>query len=236
MSCCCLYPRKGKVPVPIHCENNGRDVEFIGLDAFLPRVTLVAQGVPDDVAIEYIRQSAMRLAKDSRLLKRTAYADVQAGVADYYIANGEQEQINLLYDIQLGKPHSWCGGVNLSDTGCFVALQTCRNPFFTFEPPDKVILARTPKHDGEKQLRFDYYAVPTQNCCKVDKLLYDRYHDTVVNGALADLLLMRKYEFADPQLALAYDRRFQQGIAQAKVDVSRQFMTGTQLLQTEMMI
>ncbi|WP_278650999.1 hypothetical protein, partial [Rodentibacter pneumotropicus] len=71
MSCGCIKPKCNSTnPVIFTCDNDGRDVEFIGLDAFLPRVTLVAKGVPDDVALEYLRQSAQTLARDSRLLKR----------------------------------------------------------------------------------------------------------------------------------------------------------------------
>ena len=232
--CCgCIKPINCK-PIPFRCENDGRDVELIPLEDFLPRVTLIAKGVPDEVAIEYLRQSAMTLAKDSRLLKRTAYSDVQAGVTDYYIENGEQEQVTLIHDVAVGCPSGWQGmDTSFSNRGCFVALKECRNEHFIFQPPDKIVLRNVPKEDGEKSIKIDYFAVPTQNCCEVDKLLYDRYQDVVVNGALANLLFMRQYDFADPQMAMLYEKRFKQGITQAKIDVTRDFETGTQLLRSE---
>lgn len=227
MSCGCLKPRCGTQPVQqFWCENNGRDVEFISLTEFLPRVTLIAKGVPDDVALEYIRQACQRLARDSWLLKRELTLDVQAGVRDYYLESGDFEQVHYIHAVEFGKRKRWCG----CRANCFVPMKRCRDENFEFEPPDKVLLTKTPKVDAENQLKVEYFAIPTQNACEVDKLLYDRYHDVVVNGALADLLLMRQYDFADPQMAQVYDQRFKQGITKAKIDVMREFETGTQFL------
>ena len=110
-------------------------------------------------------------------------------------------------------------------------MKEYRSDDFYFEPPDKVVLTRTPTTD-DKKVKVEYYAMPSQSACKVDKLLFDRYQDVVVNGALSHLLYMRKYDFADPQLASLYERRFKQGIAQVKIDVARDFETGTQSLLT----
>ncbi|THA10962.1 hypothetical protein [Rodentibacter pneumotropicus] len=212
MSCGCLKPRCGSQPITqFWCDNDGRDVEFISLTEFLPRVTLIAKGVPDDVALEYLRQSAQTLARDSRLLKRELRLDVQAGVRDYYLGNGDHEQVHYVDNIELKS-----GQIS----PCF-----CKDAF-DFEPNDKIILHKTPKADRENQLYVRYFAMPTQNACEVDKLLFDRYHDVVVNGALANLLLMRQYAFADPQMAMFYETRFKQGIAQAKIDVMQRFETG----------
>lgn len=88
MPCGCLKPKCGsQSAVSFVCENDGRDVEFISLAEFLPRVTLIAKGVPDDVALEYLRQAAQTLARDSLLLKRELRLDVQAGVRDYYLSS-----------------------------------------------------------------------------------------------------------------------------------------------------
>lgn len=221
MSCGCLKPKCGTQPIQqFWCENDGRDVEFIPLTEFLPRVTLVAKGVPDDVALEYIRQAAQTLARDSRLLQRELRLDVQAGVRDYYLDNGDFEQVHYVDDVQLGKRKD----CNRPYRHRAMPFYTCNE--FTFEPNDKIILSKTPKADAENQLFVRYFAIPTQNACEVDKLLYDRYHDVVVNGALADLLLMRQYAFADPQMAMLYDTKFKQGIAKAKIDTMQHFETG----------
>ena len=224
MPCGCLKPKCGsQSAVNFACENDGRDVEFISLAEFLPRVTLIAKGVPDDVALEYLRQAAQTLARDSLLLKRELRLDVQAGVRDYYLDNGDAEQVHYVDEIHLGKrkPYS---RVHYKPMRYFA----CRE--FTFEPNDKIILQKAPRADAENQLYVRYFAIPTQNACEVDKLLFDRYHDVVVNGALAKLLLMRQYAFADPQMAMMYDRNLKQGIAQAKIDVMHDFETGEHTL------
>lgn len=232
MSCNCVKPICGtQQAVSFSCtDNDGRDVEFIGLDEFLPRVTLVAKGVPDDVALEYLRQSAQTLSRNALLLKRTLHLDVQAGVRDYYIQTGENEQVHLIHYAGYHNFHhqmiSQCG----SDSGCFVALKMCRSNHFSFEPPDKIILNKSPKEDKESELIVKYFAMPSQTACEVDKLLFDRYHDVVVNGALADLLIMRQYSFSDYVMAEHYLKNFRKGIAQAKIDFTRQYQTGIQKL------
>lgn len=221
MSCGCLKPKCGtQQAVTFQCDNDGRDVEFIALTEFLPRVTLVAQGVPDDVAVEYLRQAAFHFARDSLLLKRELRFDVQAGVRDYYLSNGDHEQVHYIDEIGFGKSRATCHCRSSPSKGI-----PCRE--FQFEPNDKIILANSPKSDGENQLFVRYFAVPTQSACEVDKLLFDRYHDVIVNGALSELLLMRKYDFADPQMAMFYKREYQQGLAKAKIDVARDFNTGS---------
>lgn len=134
---------------------------------------------------------------------------------------GETVSVHIARVQSLGKP---CGRFHYQPMKYF----TCRD--FTFEPNDKIILQKAPLTDAENQLYVRYFAMPTQNACEVDKLLFDRYHDVVVNGALAQLLLMRQYAFADPQMAMMYDRYFKQGIAQAKIDVMRHFETGEHTL------
>lgn len=224
MPCGCLKPKCGsQSAVNFVCENDGRDVEFISLTEFLPRVTLIAKGVPDDVALEYLRQAAQTLARDSLLLKRELRLDVQAGVRDYYLDNGDAEQVHYVDEIHLGKRKP-CSGFHYKPMRYFACGA------FTFEPNDKIILQKAPLADAENQLYVRYFAMPTQNACEVDKLLFDRYHDVVVNGALSQLLLMRQYAFADPQMAMMYERHFKQGIAQAKIDVMRDFETGEHTL------
>lgn len=197
-------------------RNDERDVEFVDISDMLPRVTLVAKGVPDSVAIEYLRQAAYTVAKDSRLLERTARLTLQKGVGDYYLEPGS-EQITLLKSVKL-------------DDKCCRRRQ-CFEPFhlcdgFRFFPPDKIVLDELPKEDGGT-LEVVYYAAPTQDTCEIDKLLFDRHHDTIVNGALAELLIMTKYEFSDYRLAAIYEQKFSRGIASAKIDVERDFVAGT---------
>lgn len=229
MSCNCVKPICGSQPVTTFgcTDNDGRDVEFIALDEFLPRVSLVAKGVPDDVALEYLRQSAHKLARNALLLKRELRLDVQAGVKDYYLETGENEQVHLIHSVEYEEKGRKCG---CSSQACFVALKSCRSDKFSFEPPDKVILHKAPSEDKEGQLVVHYFATPTQNACEVDRLLFDRYHDVVVNGALAELLLMQQYEFANLNTATLYQKNYHKGIAMAKIDFARQYETGTQRL------
>lgn len=197
-------------------RNDERDVDFVDISVMLPRVTLVAQGVSDSIAIEYLRKAAYILARESRLLERTARITLQKSVVDYYLENGS-EQITLLKSIRLDDK---CCHVRK----CFEPFNLCNG--FKFYPPDKIVLDELPKEDGGT-LEVIYYAAPTQDSCEIDRLLYDQYHDTIVNGAIADLLLMSKYDFSDYRLAVVYEQKFRRGIASAKIDVARDFVAGT---------
>lgn len=224
MNCGCLKPKCGShTATQFWCSNDGRDIEFVSLAEFLPRVTLVAKGVPDDIALEYIRQACQTIARDSLLLERTLELDVQEGVRDYYLENGDAEQVHYVSHIQLGGSRSACD-THRKPLGYW----SCRE--FVFEPNDKIVLTETPKADSENYLMVKYFAMPNQNACEVDKLLFDRYHDVVVNGALSDLLLMRQYEFADPQMAMVYSQKFKQGIAQVKIDVMNRFQRSSHII------
>lgn len=209
------------------CDNRGRDVEFVPLTEFLPRVRLVALGVPDDVALEYIGQAAHEFAIKTRLLKRELRFDVQAGVQDYYLAAGANEQVHLVHALAYGK----CGNRGCR-VECSVPLHRCDNALFAFEPPDKIWLKKLPETDIENGLVVEYVAAPVQMACEVDRLLFERYQDGIVSGALAQLLLMRKYGFADPQLAGVYEQRFGRALTQGKIDVAREFKTGSRNMQT----
>ena len=197
-------------------RNDERDVEFVDISDMLPRVTLVAKGVPDSIAIEYLRQAAHTFARESRLLERTVRITLQQGVGDYYLEQGS-EQITLIKSVRLDD--KCC-----QRRECFNPLQLCDG--FKFFPPDKIVLNELPKVDGGV-LEVVYYAAPTQDTCEIDKLLFDRHHDAIVNGALSELLLMSKYDFSDFRLAAIYEQRFNRSIAQAKIDVARDFTSGT---------
>lgn len=196
--CGCLKIKIGNCPANFSVvAHNGREVEFVDLAEFLPRVRLVARGVPDDVALEYINAAAIRFARLTGVLKRRVVMDIQAGVQDYFLHAGELEQIHRM---DKTSQHQW-----------------------QFIPPDKIWLNHMPHCDVVQGILFEYTALPIQAACQVDKLLLDYYQDGVVAGALAELLLMRQYEFADTTLASVYEQKFKYATNAAAIDVTRDF-------------
>lgn len=201
MSCGCLKITLGNCTDCFSvCAHDGREVEWADLAEFLPRVRLVARGVPDDVALEYINAAAVRFARLTGVLKRRAVVDIQAGVQDVFLQAGEHEQIYRVDTVQQ------CGDVQ-----------------WQFQPPDKIWLEKMPCADVPRGLLFEYTALPVQAACMVDKLLLDYYQDGIVAGALAELLLMRQYDFADVSLAAVYEQKFTSAKNQAAIDLRRAF-------------
>lgn len=182
------------------CSHNGREVQWVDLAEFLPRVRLVARGVPDDVALEFINAAAVRFARTTGVLKRRAVVDIQAEVQDYFVQAGEHEQIYRMDTVQQ------CGDVQ-----------------WQFQPPDKIWLEKMPCADVPRGLLFEYTALPVQAACAVDKLLFDYYQDGIVAGALAELLLMRQYDFADPQMAVVYEQKYKLAVNAAMIDLAKGF-------------
>lgn len=182
------------------CSHDGREIEWVDLTEFLPRVRLIAQGVPDDVALEFINAAAVRFARLTGCLTRRVVLDVQAGVQDYYLLHGEFEQVWRMDQVDT------CGGVR-----------------WRFQPPDKVWLYEQPCLDVANGVMFHYTALPKQETCKVDRLLFDYYQDGIVAGALAQLLMMRKYEFSDAATAAVYERQFKMATHAALIDIKRNY-------------
>lgn len=201
------------------CTHSGREPEFISLEEFLPRVTLVAEGVPKDIALEYINQAAIDFCTRALILKRRLVFDIQSDVQDYYLQAGEYEKIYYIHSMRYG-----CN-VTLSNFNCDIPLHGFSDQYFSFEPPDKIWIKDKPIKDQKNAVEVIYFAVPNPEACMVDRLLFDRYQDAIVSGALAHLLLMRKYQFADPQLAAIYDNRFLNAINAAKIHIARQFQS-----------
>lgn len=198
-------------------NDNGREVEFVDLREFLPRVRLVARGVPEEIALEYLGQSALDFARKTHLLKRKLRFNTQVGVRDYYLKTGELEQIFLvLADTCAVRP-------------CAVSATSC--PEFAFEPPNKIMIHHQNKID-EYYFQVNYLAIPRQDACAVDKLLFDSHQEAIVSGALANLLLMRQYEFSDVSLAVVYEQKFNKAVHQAKNDVARGFNTSVKNFNT----
>lgn len=206
------------------CAHDGREPEFIALAEFLPRVRLVAKGVPEEVALEFLNEAALAFARQSGVLKRRLVLDVQKGVRDYYVQAGEHEQIALVRELAYGCGRDW------TVSPCAVPERGCRHDLFGFEPPDKVWLKDVPKADKEAAVKLEYAAMPRPDACMADRLLYDRYQDGVVAGALAHVLLMRAYEFADARLAAVYEARFARAVSEAKIDMAEGFTTGSRRL------
>lgn len=200
----------------IICDNVGRDVEQISIEEFLPRISLVASGIPTDVALEYIRQACHNFARRTGVLERFNVIKTEKNVVDYYIENADGEQVALVNGFF--KTH-------LSGLNILLKLDR-RNQFdvesIYFQPPDKIQLFNRPVF-GNESIVVHFTSMPTMTACKVDRLLFDRYQDVIVNGALANILLMRKYEFADVQLASVYETKFRNEINRVKIEVLRNF-------------
>lgn len=216
MSCTCIKKpcQSNCTPKPqIWCDNTDRDIEFISLHELLPRVTISARGVPDDLAIEYLREASIQLAKASRFMQRKVMIDVQSCVLDYYIQS-PNEQVSEIISIHTTRNNGAHEYFNHS---------MCFEPQHQYLPPDKIVLARRPMQDRENGITALFYAMPTQDACEIDKAFYSRYHDGIVEGALAKISMITGFQFSDRNAAPTHERRFREAMSQAQIDSARGF-------------
>lgn len=215
MKCCPKPPRE-------HCVTEYRrqkEIEFICYSEWLPNVRLLVPHVPDDILLDYIRRACIEFARQSAILTRNVELLLQERVADYWPCLGDQERIDR---VQL-----------LSINGqCYTAVgDTCEWEFggyrYWFHPPNSLEIHPAPKRCG--RLIFTVTATPSENSSQVDRLIYDRYQQAIVDHAVANAMMIPPRDDSDgysppsPGWAAELLRRFSIAVARAKIDAARNY-------------
>lgn len=186
--------------------------DTIALSEFVPEVAVVAAGAPADMLESYIRQSAIDFTTRAQVLMRDSVIDLQAGVDEYPIRVSPDEQIvSMQY---MGPERSACDCPPYS--ACGVPARC--GGVATFKAPDRVILSQRPISDAPSALWVRVSVAPSRDACSIDRVLYDRYHEGVVNGALARVLLLKGMPWFDAALATFHRRLAGDAISAAGLD------------------
>lgn len=186
--------------------------DLIPLSDFLPEVAVMVDGAPSDMVESYIRQSAIDLAVRSQVLIRDVQIDVQAGVDEYPVRVGDQERVESLQ--YMGRKPGACDCPYRSP--CGVPLM-CGGTA-QFKAPDRVFISPKPKQDRKQALWVRVAVAPTRDACEVDRMLYEKYHEAVVNGALARMLVIKGMPWYDAALSTFYRDSAARDITAAGVD------------------
>lgn len=155
------------------------------LDAFVPHVVAQAMGsedqpsLPESAAISFIRNSAIRFAEKTQILKEEHHIDLQCGLQCYPLETEDCETVISVEEAQLGEffnqnctfDWNW-GGVR-------------------FNVEDDVLnICPAPTKDIDNGLRLKLTVAPSRDCCEVDSVLYDKWFDAIVWGALSEIHMM----------------------------------------------
>lgn len=184
---------------------------------FAHEIKLAIGDVQDDLVANYVRQAIIDLCERSQVLVRAVDIDVQCGIEDYPIEVDEDERVVSIQRICVGTQECTSSVVLRSSEPCNTGC-TIHSHAIWFVPPDTLHIRPIPKQDKESAIRVFVAVAPTRDACTVDRIFYERYHEAVINGALARLYLAKTTPWHDRQLAEYHRRLFDNGVASAGMD------------------
>lgn len=187
----------------------------VSIDKFLPFVMAACQGLPEEMAQAYIRQTLIDFCERTSLLKRHKVVKVPRGFDRFPIEPDNQEQIvrinHLVIDGHLHQGHQ--GYLHFHHFGRAFTIK------------DGFIVLSTPL-ESEKAIEVTYVAAPTREACEVDAVLYDDWQEAIEDGALARLLILPNYQFTQPNMAMFRTNAYAQWVQKARVRTLKKHHTG----------
>ncbi|ETD67551.1 hypothetical protein V757_11215 [Pelistega indica] len=197
----------------------------VSFDEFKHEIRLAIGEAPDDLIANYVRLAIIELCERSQVLARTIEIDLQCGVEEYYIETEEDERIvsiqRICVDGNCCSDNAILRASEPCDTGC-----TVHSRAIWFVPPDTLNIRPVPTSNKEGAVKVFVAVAPTREACSVDQLIYERYFDTVINGALARLYLAKTTPWHDRGLAEYHRQLFDKGVAVAGMDRQTGHMRG----------
>jgi hypothetical protein len=197
---------------------------FTDFTPFLARVVAAAPGLPDVAAHSYLRDTAIRFCEATGWLEREVRLPMACGVRDYPVVPAECERVVRVIAVSIG-----CDPLDprrdVIETGCGFRVEA-------LETPDVSVWT---DRDGDAcdTLRVRYVAAPRHDACRLDARLAEEWGRALVEGALADVLLLPGQSFSDPRLATIYGQRFDAEILRARTRRLRGRTGGARMMVLE---
>ena len=175
----------------------------ISLNEFLPHVMANVSGdsrapLASNVALSYIRRAAIRFARETGIVTRKEKVFLQSGVCEYPLRfDAENEIVSALVSAKRN-------GHDVRAT-IIDGVLTVDDMGYIGTPcdPQPVIV--------------EFSVVPTGAACSVDSLLYDLYHDAIIDGALEQIHLMPQQPWTSGAASDRRGRDFREAVGKAKI-------------------
>lgn len=180
---------------------------FTDFTPFLARVVAAAPGLPDVAAHSYLRDAAIRFCEASGWLEREQVMPMACGVCDYPVVPADCERVVRVVTVSINC-ETLSPRRDILETGCGFRVEALETPAVT------VWVDRD--GDASDTLRVRYVAAPRHDACKLDARLAEEWGRALVEGALADVLLLPGHAFSDPRLAAVCGQRFDVAILRAR--------------------
>lgn len=147
----------------------------IDYNKFLPHVMANVTGdsragLPPNVALSYIRSAAIKFAAKSGILRRTERIRLQDGLEQYPLVDAPDEE--NVYRLSSVKRRGCDYPASFDDASII------------FECPIGVA------DDCPEFIDVEYVVIPSRSSCGVDEIIFNEWHDAIIDGALEQIHLM----------------------------------------------
>lgn len=180
--------------------------ETVPLSYFIDEIMLL-DGIEQPMAEDYVRKAIIDFCTRSQVLKRTTEIELIACASEYLLDLEECERVVSIREV--------CGYEVLREAPC--TEPNCYGRYVWFVPPNNLMISPTPVESGDK-VRVVVSVAPTQDCCEVDEMIYQRYREVIIDKALSMLYQIKQARWFDLQLSLQHDRQYKAGLVQASAD------------------
>lgn len=181
-------------------------IEYVPLSYFIDELMLL-DGIEQPMAEDYVRKAVIDFCTRTQVVKRTTDIELIACAKEYLLDLEDCDRVVSIREV--------CGYEVLKEEPC--AGMNCYGHYIWHVPPNNVVISPTPIESGDK-VRVVVSVAPTQDCCEVDALIYQRYRDVIIDKALAMLYQVKQARWFDLQLSLQHEKQYKAGLVQATAD------------------
>jgi hypothetical protein len=192
------------------------------IDSIIPRIEVMAIGVPYPVAVQAVRDTAIEFCRDSLFLRSSLDAvTLESGVYEYDLDpyEGSQARIVRVFDM-------WVDGARIYPYSVF-DLQRTNEDWQTKEgqPSGYTMLSENkirlyPIPDAASTLTGYAGIAPTRSATSLDDTLVDRWMDGIVSGALARVIAVPRQPYSDANAAIYHRSVFVSQVQAARIEVN----------------
>ena len=195
----------------------------VPLDKFLPELQFEFTDLPDPLFKWAILRAARDMARNGNLLRRRAVIHTQCGVTRYALRSPDGLEICGI----LGIRGMACCGDHIVKRSFDPPAQArqCGRERAWYDEQEGVLNLVSPYFPGEYFISMS--VCPPDDACELPAAYYDDHVDILLTGARARILRMSNKPWTNLQLADAYEKHFNEGIADAAVDTHTHMMRGS---------
>lgn len=178
------------------------------IEDFLPHILIHTRGndesggLPQDAAFSFIRNAAILFADKTSLLKRKLTIDLQCGLAEYPLEIADCETIIGVSKARLG---------NYCSDECGLSWSWGEVDFWFDD--DMLHIHPVPSKDIDQGLELEVIVTPSRDACELDAQFYYKWHDAIIDGALAEIHSMAGQPWSSVTRADYRNRKFNEEIS-----------------------